>query len=474
MKSHSSFLIFLSLISSFSGEVFAENVLEFSEVWEKIRVESATLQTKASEVKTNEIVKNRSSKHWLPKIYADARAFRTDDPTLNFMGKLGQRSANASDFSTESLRYQPSNFLDSSNQPYNGVNPNNANLFAKDTLNHPGNNSYSKGTLGIELPLFEGGGKVAAHTIREKRFHAVLSEDKYIRILEYSKAALSYQSIVLAEENLARIENLSEQIRNFLNRYRIGNRSNPVGFSGQLALQSLQLLLNVSKKEFESLKKSAEENLFLGAPGLDENFRPKINTLFSFADRYLPIPKEKDSLHTPLSEAYRFQSEEAQEGIEAEKAKFLPKIAAYAETYAYNGARNQANSYNAGVYLQMNLLDPSDLGALDEAKAKAETAKKKSKEIRKNEENRFKILVSREKIIFDNLNSIYESMRLQEEQLQVSQKLFRNGTIQAPQMAESFSAMANLLKLKSSSELEYLKIRSELSLYSAHENSYEK
>ncbi|PJZ57209.1 TolC family protein [Leptospira barantonii] len=474
MKSHSSFLIFLFMISPFSGEVFGENVLEFSEVWEKIRVESASLQTKASEVKTNEIAKSRSAKHWLPKVYADARTFRTDDPTLNFMGKLGQRSANASDFSTESLRYQPSNFLDSNNQPYNGINPNNTNVFAKDTLNHPGNNSYSKGTLGVELPLFEGGSKVAFHSIREKRLHAVLSEEKYFRFLEYSKAAIHYQSIVLAEENRTRAENLSEQIRNFLNRYRIGNRSNPVGFSGHLALQSLQLILDVSKKEFESLRISSEETLLLSAPGLGENFKPKRNTLFSFADKYLPVSKEKDSAHTPLTEVYRFQSEEAQEGIEAERAKFLPKIAAYAETYAYNGARNQANSYNAGVYLQMNLLDPSDLGALDEAKAKAENARKKSKEIRQNEENRFKILVSRERIVFENLNSIYESMRLQEEQLQVSQKLFRSGTIQAPQMAESFSAMANLLKLKSSSELEYLKIRSELSLYSSHENSYEK
>ncbi|MBW0434936.1 TolC family protein [Leptospira yasudae] len=470
-------IVFLSFAFLKNVSATEEKRIEFSEIWDQIRSQSAVLKSKTAEVRVAEIGKDRAAKHWLPKVYADVRSYRTNDPALNFLGKLGQRSANQSDFSTASVRTQPSNFLDANNQPYTVLNSDTANLFAKDTLNRPGDHAYSRGTLGVELPLFEGGGKTAAHSALEKRFSAVKSEERYIRTLEYSNAAAAFQSISLSEENLAKTESLLREIRDFLGRYRIGNRDNPVGYSGFLALRSLQNLLEVSKKEQETARRTAEETIRMMAPEIsEEQLRPKRIPLLKFADQYLPLPALRESGHTPLSDAFRFHSEEAKAGIEAERARFLPKIAAYAETYAYDGSRNQANAYNAGVYLQMNLLNPSDLGALDEAKAKEEAVRKKAEEIRLKEEGNFRLLLSREKSIFENLNSIYDSVRFQEEQLKISQRLFQSGSILAPQMAESFSRMAELLRIKSATETEYLRIRGELSLYNAkgafHENEF--
>ncbi|MBM9498717.1 TolC family protein [Leptospira sp. 201903071] len=462
------------LASPFLGEVRAESVLEFSEVWSKIQTQAPSLKSKALEVQAAEISKDRAKKHWLPKVYADVRSFQTNDPALNFMGKLGQRSATQSDFSTASVRSQPSNYLDTNNQPYTGLNSNTANIFAKDTLNNPGSQTYARGTLGIELPLYEGGAKSSASLIQEKRLSAVHAEEKYIRFREYSNAAVAYQSILLSEENGKIAENLHRKISDFLAQYQIGNRSNLVGFSGSLALKSLQLILDVSKKEQETLRQSAEETLHYLAVDLPADFKPKKNSLLKFVEEYLPLPSEQETGHTPLADAYSAYADGAKESVNSEKSKFLPKIAAYAETYAYDGNRNFANSYNAGVYLQMNLLSPADIGALDEAKVKAEGAKKKSEEIRLREESNFRILVQQEKTLSENLKSIYESVRLQEEQLQVSQKLFRNGTIQAPQLAESFSAMVNLLKMKTASESEYLRIRGELSIFTKRGNSNER
>ncbi|XDD51371.1 TolC family protein [Leptospira sp. WS92.C1] len=476
MKSLLGKLLILSgfITSPFWDEVHAETILEFSEVWSRIQIQAPSLKAKALEVKTAEISKDRAKKHWLPKIYADVRSYQTNDPALNFMGKLGQRSATQSDFSTASVRTQPSNYLDSNNQPYTGLNSNTANIFAKDTLNNPGSQTYSRGTLGIELPFYEGGAKSSAQLIQEKKLNAVYAEEKYIRFREYSNAAVAYQSILLAEENHKVAKNLHQKIYDFLNQYQIGNRSNLVGFSGSLALKSLQHILEVSKREQEIIQRSAEEYLQFLAVDVPPDFKPKKIPLLRFADEYLPLPGDQESGLTPLAEAYSAYAEEAKEGVNSEKSKFLPKIAAYAETYAYDGNRNFANSYNAGIYLQMNLLNPSDIGALDEAKSKAEGAKKKSEEIKLREESSFRILVSQEKNLSENLKSIYESVRLQEEQLQVTQKLFRNGTIQAPQLAESFSAMVNLLKMKIHSESEYLRIRGELSIYSKRGNFNER
>lgn len=474
MKSVSLLSILFSVLSFLSSEIVSETRIDFSEIWMKVRLRSAGLRAKAAEVKSVEIGKERAGKHWLPKIYADVRSYRTDDPALNFTGKLGQRSATTSDFSTESLRYQPSNFLGPDNRPYTEPNANNAELFAKDTLNHPGSHTYSRGTLGIELPLFEGGGKIAAHSLLENRLSAVKSEEQYLIHLEYSNAAAAYQTVSLAEENLSRTETLLREIKNFLSNYRLGNRSNPVGFSGFLSLKTLQNILEISKKEHETLRSTSEERLRFMTDDLPEDFKPRRTPLLRFADEFLPLPDPHNAGKTDLSEAYRLRSEEAKEAVKAERSKFLPKIAAFAESYTYDGSRDRANAYNAGLYLRMNLLDPSDLGAMDQAKADLDVARKKAEETKLREESSFRILILKERNTLENLNSIYDSMRIQEEQLRISAKLFREGTISAPQMAESFSKSAELLRMKSDAESEYLKTRAELSLYSKrgarHEN----
>ncbi|TGK42026.1 TolC family protein, partial [Leptospira gomenensis] len=264
------------------------------------------------------------------------------------------------------------------------------------------------------------------------------------------------------------------EIKYFLSNYRLANRSNPVGFSGFLSLKTLQNLLEISKKEQETLRSAAEEQLRFMTEDLPEDFRPSKTPLLKFADEFLPLPNPQNSGNTDLSEVYRLRSEEAKEAVKVERAKFLPKIAAFAESYTYDGSRDRANAYNAGLFLRMNLLDPSDLGAVDQAKADLDVVRKKAEETKLREESHFRILIVKERNILENLNSIYDSMRIQEEQLRISSKLFREGTLSAPQMATSFSKSAELLRMKSDSESEYLKTRAQLSLYNKrgarHEN----
>lgn len=162
------FISFLFLVTPIY--LSAEGV-GFNELWKRIEENSSARKSKYLEWKAGEIAKDRSDKHWLPRVYADLRTFQTNDPTLNFMGKLSQRSATDADFSTASTRTRPGNFLDSNNQPYTTLNADTMNLFAKDTLNYPGSHQYSRGTLGMDLPLYEGGsGKTFAAMNRKKKY----------------------------------------------------------------------------------------------------------------------------------------------------------------------------------------------------------------------------------------------------------------------------------------------------------------
>ncbi|MCZ8157788.1 MAG: transporter, partial [Leptospira sp.] len=87
--------------------------LSFDELWKRVEEYSLGQKAKQFEFKASEIAKDRSDRHWLPRIYTDVRAYNTNDPALNLLGKLGQRSATDADFSTASARVRPGNFLDS-------------------------------------------------------------------------------------------------------------------------------------------------------------------------------------------------------------------------------------------------------------------------------------------------------------------------------------------------------------------------
>ena len=184
-------ILFLSI---FPRLIFAETI-EFEDFWKAVEIHSFSQKAKVLEVKASEIAKNRSDRHWLPRIYTDVRAYNTNDPALNLLGKLGQRSATDADFSTSSARTRVGNFLDSNNQPYNTLNSDTANMFAKDTLNHPGSNTYSRGSLGLDFSIYEGGASQAMSKLQEKRALGLKFEKANIKDQEYIQSARFYRGL---------------------------------------------------------------------------------------------------------------------------------------------------------------------------------------------------------------------------------------------------------------------------------------
>ncbi|HMV45931.1 MAG TPA: outer membrane efflux protein, partial [Leptospiraceae bacterium] len=82
MKSNATKLILIGLFFSSYFGLLAEdsNVIEFNSIWEKIKQNSHSQKALSLESRAAKISSNKASKHWLPRVYADARNFTTNDP----------------------------------------------------------------------------------------------------------------------------------------------------------------------------------------------------------------------------------------------------------------------------------------------------------------------------------------------------------------------------------------------------------
>lgn len=433
--------------------------LDFGKIWEKIKENSHTQKALSLESRSAKISSNKASKHWLPRIYADARNYTTNDPALNFFSNLGQRSATNSDFSTKSVRTQPSNFIDTNNNLYTTPNYNTLNLFAPDTLNNPGTNTYQRGTLGVDFSIYEGGSKKAVAKAFEKQAEGKQLENKFVSLNEYANSAAMYGTLISLYDQQEKIASLEKTVNSILSRYQLGNRGNPVGYSGGIALKSLKNRIEGIKEETAARIDSIKSSIETSSGSLPQNWNLKIQSTNSFADEYLKLSAPDKSYMAKAMKAY---ADGATEQAEAEKARILPKVGVYGESYLYRGERAVANSFNAGFYIQMNLYSPGDLDSIEQAKINSKAMQERVEETIRNEEAKIKSLIQMEKALGKNLELIQENTKLMEEQLTVSQQLFSNGAINAIQLSEVFSRRADVIQAKTNIESEYLKARAGL------------
>jgi hypothetical protein len=444
------------------------NKISFQDISLAVQKHSFTIAALEKESSSAELSRDRTAKHWHPKLYLEGRAYTTNDPALNFFSKLGQRDARQSDFSTKSARTQISNFLDTSNQPYTTLNSQTLNLFAPDTLNYPGSNSYQKGTLGVDLPLYEGGAKANIAGSYDHVSKGKNLEKKSVILSEYSTTAGLYAQLVFLEDYKKSIKNLQTQVQSILNNYQVGARSNPVGYSGLLGLKSLKNRLEGLSLEVNTRETSIHEYLSVVAQDIGKDWNVIQEPLPDFLNQHLPRPnvKEKPSVEgVSLSYqalAMKEYAEGAARSAEVEKSKFLPRAGVFGESNLYSGSRNTASAYNVGFYVQMNLYNAEDIGTYDEAKLKADAAKEKVLDQIRKEGIRKEELLNMEVTLNKQLQLLKESSTLMEDQVSNSKRMFANGSINAMQLSEILSRTADLVVQNGNANREYILVRSEL------------
>jgi hypothetical protein len=456
------FLVFSGILFLITANsIFSDDrqILEFGNIWDKIRENSHTQKALSLESRSAKIASSRASKHWLPRVYADARSYTTNDPALNFFSILGQRSANNSDFSTKSVRTQPSNFIDTNNQLYTTPNYNTLNLFAPDTLNHPGTNNYQRGTLGVDFSIYEGGSKTAIAKAYQKQAEGKLLENRFVTLNEFANFAAMYGTLSSLEELQEKVFLLEKTVTNVLNRYQLGNRSNPLGYSGGIGLKALKNRISGIKEDTAARIASLKETIEISSGELPIDWKIKIQDVSSFADEYLQLSTADKSFMAKALKAY---AESATEQADAEKARVLPKLGVFGESYLYKGDRATATAFNAGFYIQMNLYSPGDLEAIEQAKLSSKALQERAEEAIRNEETKLKSLLQMEKALKTNLDLIKENAKLMEEQTLIAQQLFGNGALNALQLSEVLSRRADVIQAKNNIESEFLKTRAAL------------
>lgn len=469
--------LFLTLLFLFPLYVSGDtNTVPFSDVWEKIKSESHALKATVMEKQAAKISKERASRHWLPRIYTDVRSMTTNDPATNFFMKLGQRSANESDFSTRSMRSRVSNFIDTNNNPYTNINTNTMNLLAPDTLNNPGTNTYQKGSLGVDIALYEGGSKTAIAKAEEINLKAIEEKQKFTEIHEYTEAVSIYGQLQISNRFAIKINSMKEELTSLIKSYQLGARSNPVGYSGLLGLKALKNRIEGMEIENNARIQSLKDNLESATGGLPANWAVENKSTSEYIEAYLKTKTEIDSNNIEPSyrvKAMKNQAKAIDTKADAEQARFLPKVGLFGEGNAYRGDRATAMSYNVGFYAQMNLYSPEEYGAYEQAKLNGKAVKEQAENLKKEEEVVIKKLFQMNNALNKNWDLLIESEKLMDEQLKTAKQLFSSGSINLIQLTEVLSRKTDLIVDMARVESDMIQIKSGIYSLTTENNSKE-
>jgi outer membrane protein TolC len=434
------FLITIFTLTGASDRLYSQDpgkieTLQFRQIWERIKTNSPSQKAALSETEAAVISKNRYSRHWLPVIYADAKAYTTNDPAVTFMSNMGQRGVTQNDF-------------------------------IPDNLNNPERSNYQKGTLGLDLPLYEGGSKSEGAKAMEKMAEAKKYQSSSVYLNEFSSAASAYGQIIVLMKISEELKSMSGRVDAVLANYQGSLRSNPVEYSGILSLRTLQNRIKVHMAENESRTSVLRAYLEkMSGNTLAEGWLLQKEDVTEFAENYL----KAENLTAEGSfnvKAYQAMAESSSNRAEAEKSIFLPKIGIFAETNIYNGKRDTADSYTAGFYIRMNIFSPMDYGAVKQAELESDAYKHRAKDAKLKGEIELNRLYTFADVLKKNIALMKENTTLMNELVRNSQRLFSNGSIKSFQLVDVFSRKTDLIINLAGAEEEYLSVMAGIYNYS--------
>jgi outer membrane protein TolC len=419
-------LIFLLLISA---QAFAKDKV-LDDLLQVTTDHSLAEKAAAENLSASLIEKERSGKHWLPQIYLTGQSFVSNDPGTALFGKLSQREITNSDFMA-------------------------------DSLNHPASSVYTKATLGVNLSLYEGGQKVAMYKAMTHLSESKVYEARAIRNEFSTEVVKNYilgKNFYNEHDELSKIQSTIDSI---ISRYQLGNRQNQLGYSGLLGLKSLKNkvlgLLDENNAKRTAITKALVE---LTGPGHSINFSSKYSTV-SLVKEYLSFSENSYVASSKVESLFQ-NAKSANEIIDAEKSRNLPRVGLFGEGYAFNGNRSLGNGYSTGIYLNWNLFSGNDYGADLEAIHKSRAAQYFAEANLQKEKIEYEGLKESLVAINNSLILLSESEKFLDEQTKISHGLFKNGLINVLQYVEVLSRRVDLIKSKSLAETELIEVHSKL------------
>lgn len=418
--------------------------LGFGEIWELVKSNSPARKGAAAESEAAGIMERRQGRHWLPRVYAEGRGYVTNDAGITFMSNMGQRSVTTDDF-------------------------------VPGTLNRPGSSYYNRVTLGADLTLYEGGAGTENARASGKIAEAKRYERISVNLSEYSRAASAYGGLVVRLRAGAEMKELHSRVSAVLANYQGGLASNPVEYSGILGLRALKNRVEAMMAENAAAADSARSYLGrMSGVTLPAEWVPLDGDAVEFADIWLNVRPGASAGDSYMVKAYNSYAESAKFRAGAAGAVLLPKVGVFSEANIYNGDRDTADSYTAGFYIRMNILSPTEYGAVRQAGLESDAVRSKARDARLRAEIELERLGRFSDTLKSNIKKLRESSAIMDEQIRNSQRLYAGGSLRSFQLAEVFSRKADMIASLAAAEGEYLAVRSGLYNYSGEEVEHER
>lgn len=420
------------LISALLFSTAQAKDIQLENLWKKSYQQALAVKASHENTNASKFEKERSEKHWYPQVYATGNSFVTNDPGTNMFGLLSQRDIKQTDF-------------------------------MPDSLNHPKSSVFTKGVIGVNVPLYEGGQKVAVNKAMNSMFEGKRKEEVFVGLSFYSEFVKTYTSALALHMQLSELKKVKATLDNLLVNYKIGNKSNMLGYSGLLGLKSLNQKLTAISDE-NAAKTNANLKALKELSGDETNlqFQDKVEIegvineyLASETAEYLPSEKI-NSLYDNAKAAKEF--------ISAEKSRNLPRVGVFAESYAFNGDRKTGTGYSTGIYLNWNLFSGNDVGASDQAISRSHAAQYFAEATSQKEKMEFLGMKEMQRALVKTLGTLNESENLLDEQIKIANKLFQNGMINALQLVEVLSRRVDLLGLQTEARMNLINVQSQLLL----------
>lgn len=409
------------------AQLASAEVVDFRMVWSEVRGSASGLKAAESAKIAQESDSQSARRHWLPRVYLGAKVYQTNDPGASFFGLLSERAVTSADFDPA-------------------------------RLNHPDGKTYAMGSLGVDLPLYEGGMRSANGDMQKELLAAA---DEHVRVTEiqhYAEAARMYGTFLAERDREQRLLRVREDLDELLKKYELGSKANPVGYSGLLGLKTLRNrvvgLLAEARAKTLALGRGLEAMGFRRA----EAWTPEKINVLDFVATYL---REAESADSARVREAQLKAGSMERVVQMEAARTLPRVGVFGEQSFAAGDRDRANGYTAGLYLQWNIFDPNDSGRSSTARERAISARYQVDAMAANERAEGQAMAAAAQALEENLKLMVSSEELLEEQAKVASTLFRNGSISALQMVEVASRRTDLIVGRSEAELRLVEVKAE-------------
>ncbi len=424
MKSKFILLPSLAIFSAIS----VASAANFDSLWKQVLENSHGVRAAQSAYDAGAVSSDRANRTWAPRLLLSAQATSTNDAGSSLFSLLGSRSLQATD-----------------------LNPN--------TINHPSREWYERGGLTLDWSLFEGGAKKAISSGKQLEAESKALLLKAEMKDEYARLAQNYAKFIALKSEENAYVSLRTKIQSLISRYQLGSKENPVGYSGLLGMKSLLNRLESSLDQNHSEIASIENYLQVKS-GNDSTLTTSIDetSLTQFIEKTLASAPVGASMSagSMRSEALKLDADAQSEYAKAEKAKWLPKFGLFASGNLTAGPRDSGTSSEYGAYLQWELFNASNIGASKEATLRAESAKERANEMTQNEKIERTSLAKSVPTLKENIKRMEASLELTAEQVGVTERLFRNGSINALQFVEVLSRRADVVQNKRDLEYAYV------------------